>query len=198
MAVEFSKSKDLKAVRVEVSWEQPEETGGGLLGGIRNRVNRTDVDVSAVAFAQSSGGGAKVPVDYVSPKKHPATCDGSIVHSGDVKKGTGDAGEVITIELGKLDDDITAIALALTCVTGAFNKITNTKATFFDQNGDRLGQQRFDITTSRNGAVVGALKKTGTAWDYVDVQRYGDVDVSAKALGESWRALASIAKDVVR
>jgi stress response protein SCP2 len=184
--------KPLSTLRVEFNWEQPQERG--MLGGLRNRMNQTDVDLNAIVFA---GGEA---VDYVDSKSHSRTIDGTVIHSGDVKKGTGTGGEVITINLRDMPADINAIALALTCATGSFEKVTGTRATFYNQDGELLGQQRFSVITEHNGAVVGAVKRVGDGitWEFNDTKRYGRIEFGRQAAGQAWRALAAIAADVVR
>ena len=189
MAIDLGKS-DLTLLRVEFNWEQPQEKG--LLGGFRNRLNATDVDLNAIIFADGE------PVDYVDPKSHPSAMKGTVQSTGDVKKGTGMDGETIVIKLAELDSDINAIALALTCATGSFEKITGTQAVFYDQNGTKLGMQRFSVVTEHNGAVVGAVKRTANGWEFSDTKRYGRIDYGRQAAGQAWRALAGIARDVVR
>lgn len=187
--MDLTKSGTLTELIAEVTWDQPQH--GGMLGGLRNRAGRTDVDMSAIIFAGDE------PIDYVDPKTHPAAQDGAVVHSGDAKTATG-GGEAITLKLAELDDDITAVAFVISCATGRFDKITNTKVTFRSGDGTKLGVQRFSVTTEDNGAAIGyVLGKGDGSWVYQEQKRYGRVDYARLTTGQGWRQLASIAQRAV-
>lgn len=188
--MDLTKGGALTELIAEVTWDQPQH--GGILGGLRNRAGRTDVDLSAIIFA----GGE--PIDYADPKTHPIAQDGAVAHSGDAKTSAG-GGEAITLKLTELDDDITAVAFVISCATGRFDKITNTKVTFRSADGAKLGTQRFSVTTDDNGAAIGYVTRafgSGT-WTYQEQKRYGRVDYARLATGQGWRQLADIAQRAV-
>lgn len=180
----------LETLVAEVTWEQPQHSG--MLGGLRNRAGRTDVDLNAIVIAGSQA------IDYADPKTHPVAQDGCVAHGGDAKSAQG-GGEKIVMKLSDLDDDITAIAFALTCASGRFDKITNAKIVFRDGNGELLGRQRLNVMTDHNGAAVGYVRRTaGTKdWTFTESMRYGRVDYAKLASGQSWRDLANLALTAV-
>lgn len=179
----------LELIRARATWEQGKH--GGLLGAARNRLNRTDVDFSAIVYAEAE------PVDYVFPKTRESAQDGAVVHAGDAKSADGD-GEEITIRLSTLDSDITAVAFVLSCASGSFDKITNTRVTFADQAGETLHRKRLSVTTTYNGATIGFVRRTGAAdWTFVESARYGNIDYAKWASGEAWRDLSGIATRAV-
>jgi stress response protein SCP2 len=186
--MDLSKGDKLDTLTVQLTWSQPEHKG--MLGGLRNRANRTDVDLSAIAFAGDKA------IDYVDAKTRPGAPDVGLTHSGDAKSGDGAEGETIVVKLSGLDDDITAFAITLSCATGNFTKITGAKAVFTNQDGTVLGRVRFDVTSRCNGALLGFVKRDGSqsGWEFVESGHYGDVSAANYRDGQAWRDLASIAK----
>ncbi len=184
--MDLSKGSTIGTLTVQLTWSQPEHKG--MLGGLRNRAGRTDVDLSAIAFAGNKA------VDYVDAKTRPAAPDVCLAHSGDAKSGDGADGETIVARLSELDEDITAIAITLSCATGDFTKITGAKAVFTGDGGAVLGRLRFDVTSRRNGALLGFVKRVGDGWEFVESEHYGDVSAANYRDGQAWRDLASIAK----
>lgn len=172
-------------IDVVFSWEQPQAKG--LMGRAKAFANRTDVDVSVISFKGT------VPVDYVDPKEHPYAHGGRIVHSGDVKKGTGEGGgETVKLELGNMrteDSDIDAFAIVASCATGNFSKIAGASARIIDTSGPepkQLAVVRFDVTSERNGALLALIRKTPHGWVLWEQQASGNAT--------SWRDLAGLAR----
>ncbi len=187
--IDLGKSSGLKRVIAKVTWEQPEHKGFG--GALRNKLNRTDVDLSAVVFAGAT------PFDYADPKTHTTAADGAVVHAGDARNANG-GGEEIVINLADIADDVTAVAFILSCATGSFNKITNTKVEFLNEDSVLLGRQRFSVMTDDNGAAIGYLRRNAGEWSYVESLRYGRVDYAKWATGQAWRDLYALANNAVR
>ncbi len=190
MAANLSKVEipsTVNKVDVVFTWEQPQERG--LFGKAKALANRTDVDVSVISFA---GG---TPVDYVSPKDHPYAHGGRVVHSGDVKRGTGDGGgETVKLELANIraeDSDIDSFAVVASCATGNFSRIAGASARVFDaETQQQLAVLRFDVTTQRTGALLAILRKTAQGWT---------LEAQSGVYGEArnWRDLAGLARQRV-
>jgi stress response protein SCP2 len=182
-------SAELGAVgvlEIELEWEQP-ETGRGLMGRLRGKLDGTDVDVSAILFEGDEA------VDYVDPKSHPRALGGAVVHGGDVVRGQGEGGgEKITMRLADIreqDSDITGIALTASCSRGNFSKVAGAVCRIYDGSGGtrvHLGNVRFAVTGEHTGALLGVVRKTPVGWSFTKAKAYG--------VAGSWRHLAALAR----
>lgn len=173
-------------LEVELEWEQP-SSGGGLFGKLKSMRDETDVDVSAILFAGDEA------VDYVSPKEHQSALGGTVVHHGDVKRGSGEGGgEKISMRLADIrtqDDDITSIALTASCSRGNFSKVAGAVCRIFDASGGErvhLGNVRFAVTGEHTGALLGVVRRTASGWTFAKAKAYGSAG--------NWRHLASLAR----
>ena len=151
----------LKNVVVGLGWDvNAFDTGG-------------DFDLDAAAFLLTDTGKVSNSSDFVfyGNLTHPS---GSVVHQGDNLTGVGDGDdEQIKIDLSKVPDNITKIAITVTIyepearkqnfgqVNNAFIRIYN-EATGEEMLRYDLGED-FSIETA---AVFGGLYKSGSEWKF--------------------------------
>ena len=186
--IKDGESADLGTVgelKIVLEWEQPKS--GGLFGKLKDRLDATDIDVSAILFAAGEA------VDYVSPKGHPYALGGAVTHQGDVQRGSGEgSGETIVAYLSRIreqDGDIDAIAVVASCARGGFEKIAGAVCRIYT-DGTHRGNIRFSVTTNHTGALLAVVRKTEAGWTFAKEKAYGP--------GEGgWRTLAGLAYGAV-
>lgn len=168
------------SLSAELSWEETQKKGFGRFKQALG-LGDTDIDVVAIIYQ------GRDAVDWVGPG-HLSALSGKVVHSGDVKKGTGEgAGEKITIDLAGIeerDSDISGIVLAATCKTGSFANIASAVCRL--TSGDEfLGNVRFPVVGEHLGALLAAVQKDANgAWTFQKLSNRGQA--------RNWQELARL------
>lgn len=150
----------IAALEIELTFEQ--ESTGGLLSRMRNRLDPADPDLYGLALVGTR------PVDYVNPKAKTSTLGGALAHMGDAR---GAGGEVIRVDLARItreDSDIDGIAFAAVIDReDGFSRIPGAAARVYDVSGDdrrHIGNVRPDITGRFTCISVGVFARRGSMW----------------------------------
>ncbi len=151
----------LKNVVVGLGWDvNAFDTGG-------------DFDLDAAAFLLTDSGKVSNSNDFVfyGNLTHPS---GSVVHQGDNLTGVGDGDdEQIKIDLSKVPDNITKIAITVTIYEPEkrkqnFGQVNNAFIRIYNEaNGEEM--LRYDLGEDfsiETAAVFGELYKSGSEWKF--------------------------------
>lgn len=172
--VEVAELTDVRQLRIEFTFQQ--QPSGGLLGRARDRMSAgVDPDLYLFAFQ------GQMPVDFTSAKDSrggmPAAPSGApaVRIPTDASRGGSEIGFVDLDALAERFSYITSFGVGVLCAKG-MNRIPGAVAHFIDATGgqDRhIASTPFDVRRATTGAVVGAIVKKGTAWQFMKVSATG-------------------------
>lgn len=135
-------------------------------------VNGQDVDLDVSAFMLQGTGSMKLQaMEHAIYFNNPSSNCGSVKLSGDSRDGkNGDIDEEIYVDVTKIPENITAIAIYVNIFKPSvtFSKVQAAKAVVSNQEGKVLA--RFDMSsqlTDENSLLVGVIKRNGRAWDFI-------------------------------
>lgn len=170
---------DITSLRVVLEFVQAKTKG--MFGGLRDKFDKVDPDLTAVAYVR------RMAVEACDPKGSGSAVSGAVVHQGDA---AGSGAEVMTFQLkqiAEVDSDLTHFAIFAVCADG-FERIDHAVARIFDDSGTaprHIGNVRFDITSRQSAALLGFLVKGSAGWQFVLDPQYGH--------GATWREFARVA-----
>lgn len=129
-----------------------------------SRPDDIDLNAAAVLF----NGEAMVEAVY---HEHLVSSDGSVQLHGDNLTGDGDDDdEIITIDLDRLPDRISGIALLVTCYTGqTFAQIRNGFCRLLDRRSGAQITWQTVLRGPHTGMIMGVLLRTREGWQYCEI-----------------------------
>lgn len=144
----------LTRLQVGLGWDK-ERTAGFLGTGAPD----VDLDVSALEFA----GGQLFDVAFFNNAR---TRDGSVVHLGDNRSGSGEGDdEAVTVDLGQVYARVDTIVVLVTSYQGhSLEWIDNAYCRFVDESGVEIA--RFTLTggVPQTGVVMATIVRDADGW----------------------------------
>eukprot|EP00013_Stygamoeba_regulata_P008304 CAMPEP_0177668838 /NCGR_PEP_ID=MMETSP0447-20121125/23035_1 /TAXON_ID=0 /ORGANISM="Stygamoeba regulata, Strain BSH-02190019" /LENGTH=1404 /DNA_ID=CAMNT_0019175493 /DNA_START=15 /DNA_END=4229 /DNA_ORIENTATION=+ len=130
-------------------------------------LGKEDLDLSCLCFRFNE------LIETIDPVVHRTSKDGSVVHSGDRKVGSGKGDdERLYIDLKKVDNRITTLMILVNlfkCDTGGFNRVRNAYVRVLDDTNpkDRKNMFQFDLSEvgNRSAQITCKINRNGGKWD---------------------------------
>lgn len=165
-------------LRMGVGWDKT-HNAGPLSTGIKN----VDLDASAVQF----GGGRLFDIAFYN---NASTRDGSVVHLGDNKTGSGEGDdETITVDLDAVHRQIDTIFLLVTSYQGqTLEWIDNAYCRVVDENDVEVARVSLTLGIPETGVVLARITRDGAGWTL----RALGAPVPVQIPTESERALSAL------
>lgn len=144
----------LGLLRMGLGWDQDPSAGPFSTGG-----RAVDLDASAVEF----GRGQLFDLAFYN---NPTTRDGSVVHLGDNKTGSGEGDdETITVDLTRVHPQIDTIFLLVTSYQGHSLKwVANAYCRVVDEAGVELARITLTLGVPETGVVMARISRDGDGW----------------------------------
>ncbi|MCD4526157.1 TerD family protein [Nocardioides sp. cx-173] len=151
--------RPLGRIQVGLGWDKI-PTAGVIGTGAPD----VDLDASAVQFA----GKRLFDLAFYN---NLATRDGSVVHRGDNKTGTGEGDdEVIDVDLARVYGPVDTIVLLVSSYQGhSLTWVDRAYVRIVDEEGVELARYRLTAGVPETGVVMAKLVRTGTGWTLVAI-----------------------------
>lgn len=140
-----------------------------------------DVDASALLLTEA--GKVRTDADFVFYNA-PTHASGAVAHAGKQGAAGGSATDTVTVDLSRLQPDITQVALAASADGGTFGQVPGLHLVLFDaDSGAELARFEDMAATTETAFVAGELYLRNGAWKF-------------RAVGQGWASgLAGLATD---
>lgn len=153
----------LQQVSLGLGWDAASSgSSGGFLGGLfKSSPASIDLDASAILFDES---GQKRDAVWFRDLK---SKDGSIVHSGDNRTGSGDGDdETIKVDLTRVPDWVKSIVFTVNSFTGqGFGNVQNAYCRLVDQNsGQEVAKYTLSAQGNHTGLIIAKVYRHNGAW----------------------------------
>ncbi|UAK31331.1 TerD family protein [Nocardia asteroides] len=149
-------SARLEHLRMALGWDPVRRSWFGL--------NAKDIDLNAAALLFAD----KQITDVVYHQQL-SSRDGSVRHLGDSTTGEGKGdNEVITVDLSRIQPQVTAVIFLVTCYTGqTFGQIENAFCRVVDTISDaEIARHDLSAEASHTGLVMGKVSRTDGIWHF--------------------------------
>ncbi|MGF6887674.1 tellurium resistance protein TerZ [Nocardia sp. GAS34] len=130
----------------------------------RARPDDIDLNAAALLFADTE----LIEVAY---SEQLSAADGAVRLHGDNLTGDGSSDdELITIELSRLPERVTAVVLLVTCYTGqTFNDVRNGFCRLIDARTGAEVARHTLLRGPHTGLIMGLLLRTSSGWQYSEI-----------------------------
>lgn len=161
--------KVLLSDRIEArfGWDAyPKQYSGGLIGGLMNRATTVDCDAGVLLCGKDEKPISTDLKECFLNYSNPNMCDSAMVHHGDNLTGLKEDDEVISIDLGRLPEEVEILILTMDLFKKpnkmSGGKIHNTFVRIINANsGEELSRNDFNhLGAGINLVVVGKLTRT--------------------------------------
>lgn len=175
---------DLTMINVGLGWDMAQKKGffAKFSGG-----DDIDLDASTISFTKNG----EHEIVYYGKLN---SLDGAIKHMGDNLTGAGDGDdEVITVDLGNVDPDITDIFIVITSYSGdKFDTVKNVFARIVDTSYHKNDEiVRYNLAESKNNTanIMARLSRTASGWEFTAIGDYDNAKVPSQLVSTTKKYL---------